>query len=59
MSENQKKARPANGLSPSFAKATAGNMKIRNGTMKNIMNMATDMGRKYIFILINGLLLSR
>jgi hypothetical protein len=44
-----KKRRPAKGLSPNFANATAGNMKIRNGVKsKKMRKIASDIGKKYI-----------
>jgi hypothetical protein len=46
---NQKNAKPANGLNPSLAKATAGIIKIRKGiTIKKSRKIAKDIGRKYI-----------
>jgi hypothetical protein len=50
--QNQKKARPAKGLRPSLAKATAGSMNIKKGTRnRNNRNMASEIGRKYIIFL--------
>jgi hypothetical protein len=47
--QNQKKARPAKGLRPSLAKATAGSMNMKKGTRhRNNRNMASEIGRKYI-----------
>jgi hypothetical protein len=52
MRQTQKKIRPAKGLSPSFAKATAGSMKMKKGTRnKNKKNIASEIGRKYMMFL--------
>jgi len=49
--ENQKKASPAIGLSPSFANATAGIMNMRKGVRSRKMkNIARDMGKKYMVV---------
>ena len=50
--QKKKNAIPAMGLSPSFAKATAGSISIKNGVTKiNNKNIANDMGRKYMVFL--------